>query len=93
METSPGIGWTPETVADVESLGLEVQVEERDGAFGRIHGIWIDPATGERVGVADPDWEGAAAVPGEVAVPDGDGAGSDGQASDDERPGQPEESR
>ena len=94
METSPGIGWTPETVAEVESLGLEVQVEERDGAFGRIHGIWIDPATGERVGVADPDWEGAAAVPGEVAVPAGAGAGSDGgQAGDDERPGEPEESR
>lgn len=64
METSPRIGWTPETVAEVESLGLAVQTMERDGAFGRIHGIWIDPETGVKVGVADPDWEGAAAIPG-----------------------------
>ena len=64
METSPEIGWTPETVAEVESMGLAVQTMERDGAFGRIHGIWIDPETGVKVGVADPDWEGAAAIPG-----------------------------
>lgn len=64
METSPGTGWTPETVAEVESMGLAVQTMERDGAFGRIHGIWIDPETGVKVGVADPDWEGAAAIPG-----------------------------
>ena len=64
METSPGIGWTPEDVAEVESWGLEVQEVERAGAFGRIHGIWVNPETGEMVGVADPDWEGAAIVPG-----------------------------
>ena len=64
METSPGIGWTPETVAEVESFGLEVQTVEREGAFGRIHGIWIDPANGLKVGAADPDWEGAAMIPG-----------------------------
>ena len=64
METSPGIGWTPEVVAEVESWGMEVQEVEREGAFGRIHGIWVDRETGEKVGVADPDWEGAAIVPG-----------------------------
>ena len=64
METSPGIGWSSEDVAEVESWGLEVQEVERAGAFGRIHGIWVDPETGEMVGVADPDWEGAAMVPG-----------------------------
>lgn len=63
METSPGIGWTPEQVAEVESWGLEVQSVERAGAFGRIHGIWVDRATGVKTGVADPDWEGAAVVP------------------------------
>lgn len=63
METSAGIGWAPEVVAEVESYGLVVQEIERDGAFGRIHGIWIDAETGETVGVADPDWEGAAIVP------------------------------
>ena len=60
METTPGIGWAEEDVAEVESWGLVVQEVEREGAFGRIHGIWVDPATGEVVGVADPDWEGAA---------------------------------
>ena len=64
METSPGIGWTPAVVAEVESWGMEVQAVEREGAFGRIHGIWVDRQTGEKVGVADPDWEGAAVVPG-----------------------------
>ena len=63
METSPGIGWGPEVVAEVESWGMEVQEVEREGAFGRIHGIWVDGATGELIGVADPDWEGAAIVP------------------------------
>ncbi|MDE2805776.1 MAG: gamma-glutamyltransferase [Gemmatimonadota bacterium] len=66
METSPGIGWSPEVVAEVESWGMEVQEVERDGAFGRIHGIWVKGETGEKVGVADPDWEGAAIVPGGV---------------------------
>lgn len=63
METSPEIGWTPEQVAEVESWGLEVQTVERAGAFGRIHGIWVDRATQVKTGVADPDWEGAAVVP------------------------------
>lgn len=64
METSPVIGWADEEVAMVESWGITVQEQEREGAFGRIHGIWVDPATGEIVGAADPDWEGAAIVPG-----------------------------
>ena len=63
METSPGIGWGPEVVAEVQSWGMEVQEVEREGAFGRIHGIWVNGETGEVVGVADPDWEGAAIVP------------------------------
>ncbi|MGI9627170.1 MAG: gamma-glutamyltransferase family protein [Longimicrobiales bacterium] len=60
METSPGIGWTDEVVDAVEGWGTQVSEVEPAGAFGRIHGIFIDPETGERVGVADPDWEGAA---------------------------------
>ena len=63
METSPEIGWTAEQVAEVESWGLEVETVERVGAFGRIHGIWVDRTTGVKTGVADPDWEGAAVVP------------------------------
>lgn len=64
METSPGIGWAAADVAEVESWGMVVEGVEREGAFGRIHGIMAYPATGEVVGVADPDWEGAA-----IAVP------------------------
>ena len=64
METSPGIGWAAEDIAEVVSWGMVVQEVERAGAFGRIHGIWVNPGTGEMVGVADPDWEGAAIVPG-----------------------------
>ena len=64
METSPGIGWAAEDIAEVVSWGMEVEEVEREGAFGRIHGIWVHPGTGELVGVADPDWEGAAIVPG-----------------------------
>ena len=63
METSPGIGWEAEDVDEVERMGMAVREVEREGAFGRIHAIWVNPETGELVGVADPDWEGAAAVP------------------------------
>ena len=64
METSPGIGWAAEDIAEVASWGMAVQEVEREGAFGRIHGIWVNPGTGDIVGAADPDWEGAAIVPG-----------------------------
>ena len=63
METSPGIGWDEEDVSEVASWGMLVQEVEGEGAFGRIHGIRVNPETGEMVGVADPDWEGAAIVP------------------------------
>jgi gamma-glutamyltranspeptidase/glutathione hydrolase len=63
METSPGIGWSDAVVDSVESWGFEVREVEAAGAFGRIHGIFFDPETGHAVGVADPDWEGAAIVP------------------------------
>ena len=63
METSPGIGWAADDIAEVMSWGMAVREVEREGAFGRIHGIRVDPGTGEMVGVADPDWEGAAIVP------------------------------
>ena len=64
METSPGIGWAADDIAEVKAWGMLVEEVEREGAFGRIHGIWVDPATGEVVGVADPDWEGAAIAVG-----------------------------
>jgi hypothetical protein len=63
METSRGIGWDEEQLADVRALGLEVTSTERAGAFGRVHGIQIDPETGTMLGAADPDWEGSARGP------------------------------
>jgi len=64
VETSPMIGWTEAEVAEMRAMGLEVQEVERSGAFGRVHGIQRDPATGLWIGAADPDWEGVARGPG-----------------------------
>ncbi len=62
-ETSPGIGWTSAELDEMRGLGLEINAVERDGAFGRVHGIQYDPATGTWIGAADPDWEGTARGP------------------------------
>ena len=62
-ETSPGIGWTEEEIAQMEALGLDINEQPRTGAFGRIHGIQYDPDTGTFIGGADPDWEGTARGP------------------------------
>jgi gamma-glutamyltranspeptidase/glutathione hydrolase len=63
METSPGTGWTPGQVRDVQGMGLDVTEQPRVGAFGRVHGIYFDAARREWVGAADPDWEGSAGAP------------------------------
>jgi len=63
VETSPDIGWTEAELAEMRALGIEVNEQERSGAFGRVHGIHYDPATGTWIGAADPDWEGAARGP------------------------------
>ena len=63
METSPGIGWSPDVLSELRELGFAVQEVPRAGAFGRIHGISYDAATSTWTGAADPDWEGSAAAP------------------------------
>lgn len=63
METSPDIGWSPETIGGLRELGFAVQEVPRAGAFGRIHGLSHDAATSTWTGAADPDWEGSAASP------------------------------
>jgi gamma-glutamyltranspeptidase/glutathione hydrolase len=67
METSRGIGWDEEQLAAVRALGLTVTSTERAGAFGRVHGIQIDPETGTMLGAADPDWEGSARGPRRIS--------------------------
>lgn len=63
-ETSPTAGWTPAQLDAMRALGFEVREVPRDGAFGRVHGIQFDPASGIWIGAADPDWEGSARGPG-----------------------------
>jgi hypothetical protein len=41
-------------------MGMEIREVNREGAFGRIHGIRYFPGIGHWEGVADPDWEGTA---------------------------------
>lgn len=62
-ETSPMIGWSEAELAEMRALGLDVEEVERSGAFGRVHGIQLDPVTGTWIGAADPDWEGVARGP------------------------------
>ena len=68
-ETSPFIGWTEAEMAEMRSLGIDINPTPRSGAFGRVHGIQYDPATGTWTGAADPDWEGSARGP--VIMPGG----------------------
>ncbi len=55
-ETTPETGWQPQDVESWRAAGFEVQVNDRVGAFSRVHAAGRD-ASGW-YGVADPDWEG-----------------------------------
>ncbi len=67
LETDPDDGWSEASLAEFQALGFEVSSTPFPGAFGRIHGIQYDAATGVWTGAADPDWEGAAIAPRAVA--------------------------
>lgn len=60
FERSSGSTWDS---AAVVGLGIESRFVRRPGAFGRIHAISYDVDAGIWQGVADPGWEGAAAIP------------------------------
>jgi gamma-glutamyltranspeptidase/glutathione hydrolase len=64
LETSPGIGWSPDVVTALEEQGWTVSTQDRSGAFGRVHAVRWDAQAGQWVGGADPDWEGSADGPG-----------------------------
>jgi len=70
-ETTPGIGWTPEEVAEMRALGLTVRENPGVGSFSRVHAIQYDAAAGTWIGGADPDWEGSAQAPGRGRRPEG----------------------
>ena len=63
LETSPEIGWSPDVVAALSAMGMDITTQDRDGAFGRAHAVMWDAEAGVWVGGADPDWEGSARGP------------------------------
>ncbi|MEQ8423223.1 MAG: gamma-glutamyltransferase family protein [Cyclobacteriaceae bacterium] len=63
VETHLGSSWQQEDIEQFEKWGLPIKEVDRQGSFGRIHGIYYDAATKTWHGVADPDWEGTAAAP------------------------------
>ena len=63
VEADPEDGWSEASVEDFREMGFDITATPRPGAFGRIHGLQYDAATGVWIGAADPDWEGAAVAP------------------------------
>ncbi len=64
VEIGTGIGFQPEAIEALRSLGIDVDEVEREGAFGRVHAVRWHADTGVWEGAADPDWEGVAVAPG-----------------------------
>lgn len=63
VERVEGLGFSDAVLDSLLARGFEVEAVDRAGAFGRIHAVrWLSES-GLWQGVADPDWEGAAAVP------------------------------
>lgn len=63
LERVPGGGFGDGTVEYFRSHGYTVETVDRVGAFGRVHAVRWLPEEEVWEGAADPDWEGAAAVP------------------------------
>ena len=60
FERQDATSWDENALA---GMGMERRFVERGGAFGRMHAIGYDAQEGVWLGVADPGWEGVAAVP------------------------------
>jgi gamma-glutamyltranspeptidase/glutathione hydrolase len=63
VEVGPGRSWQPADLDALRAAGLDIGTRSSGPYFGRIHGIFLDLATGELTGVADPRWDGSAAGP------------------------------
>ena len=72
VEAGPEDGWSEASVDDFRGMGFDITATPRQGAFGRIHGLQYDAATGVWLGAADLDWEGAAVAPRPAGVSGGD---------------------
>jgi gamma-glutamyltranspeptidase / glutathione hydrolase len=64
VEIGTRLGFDDAVVERLRSMGYEVDATDREGAFGRIHAVRWHEDVGVWEAAADPDWEGAAAVPG-----------------------------
>lgn len=64
VEIGTGFGFDDAVIEELRAMGYEVDATDREGAFGRIHAARWHADLGVWEAVADPDWEGAAAVPG-----------------------------
>jgi gamma-glutamyltranspeptidase/glutathione hydrolase len=62
LEMTPINGWSPEDAEALESVGIEVTSKTMYSLLARVHAMIRDPDTGRWTGVADPDWEGSAAM-------------------------------
>jgi gamma-glutamyltranspeptidase/glutathione hydrolase len=60
METREDAAWRLDDLAALHGLGFDAVPRSRGSYFARVHGIEIEAATGEYVGVADPRGDGAA---------------------------------
>ena len=63
VETHAGLEWENEALQAMQDAGLLLKPVDEEARFGRVHAVKYDPASGQWVGAADPDWEGAAAGP------------------------------
>lgn len=65
LETHAGLEWGDEALQAMRNAGLLLNPVDEEARFGRVHAVKYNPANGQWVGAADPDWEGAAAGPAE----------------------------
>lgn len=61
IETHEGTGWKSAFTAQLKKEGFEVEEISQPARFGRVHAVLFDEKTGQWIGGADPDWEGAVA--------------------------------
>jgi len=62
LEMTPINGWTKSDAAEFEAAGIEITSREMYSLLARVNALVRDTETGIWTGVADPDWEGSAAM-------------------------------
>lgn len=62
LEMTPINGWTEADAAELEAAGIEVTRKEKYSLLARVNAIMLSSESGLWTGVADPDWEGSAAM-------------------------------